>query len=90
LVAGRVLGTQTDAVLVGERPGWAAFTCPSDDISLPHLGLVVLVPTHWDVRTDPRLGVAPDVPMALASKDFFAGRDPVLEAALAGLSAPSP
>lgn len=52
------------------------------------MGLVVTVPTHWEVRTDPRPEIAPDIPMALSSNDFFAGRDPVLEATLAGLSAP--
>ena len=37
---------------------------------------------------DPRPEVAPDIPMSLSSSDFFAGRDPILDAALEGLTAP--
>lgn len=33
---------------------------------------------------NPRDAVMPDVPMLLSSTDFFAGRDPVLDAALSG------
>jgi hypothetical protein len=31
---------------------------------------------------DPRDSIPPDVPMKLASADFFAGKDPVLDAVL--------
>jgi len=87
------LDTQTDALLVGEATPARAnnFTCPCQDITLPHSGFIVSVPTYWDVRADPRPEIAPDLPMALSSADFFAGHDPVLDAALAGLApAPSP
>ena len=82
--------TRTEALLVGEAsPARAGnFTCPCQDLTLPHSGFIVSVPTYWDVRDDPRPEIAPDVPMALSSVDFFAGRDPVLDAALRGISAP--
>ena len=35
--------------------------------------------TFW---SDTRLWIAPDVPVALSSGDYFAGRDPALEAVL--------
>jgi hypothetical protein len=78
--------TQTDALLVGEAtPARAAnFTCECKDLSLPYSGFVVSVPLHWDYPGDPRPAIEPKVPMALSSVDFFAGRDPVLHAALAG------
>ena len=89
----QILDTQTAAVLVGEPTPARAdnFTCPCTDLTLPRSGYVVTVPTAWDHNGDPRPAVAPDIPMKLSSVDFFAGRDPVLDAALAGLSTqPSP
>ena len=32
---------------------------------------------------DPRLTIEPDVPVVVTAADFFAGRDPALEAAMA-------
>ena len=43
---------------------------------------------YWARNGDPRQAVSPDTPMSLSSEDFFAGRDPALEAALEGLTAP--
>ena len=82
-----LLDTQTDALLVGEPTPARAnnFTCPCSDLTLPNSGFTVSVPLHQDYTGDDRPEVAPDVPMSLSSADFFAGRDPVLEAALAGL-----
>ena len=52
---------------------------------LPVSGVQLRVATiYWQKSTpeDPRLAIEPQVPVALSSSDFFAGRDPVLAAAL--------
>jgi hypothetical protein len=53
-------------------------------VELPTLGVTVHVPTQWvEVALgDARLSVEPDVPVPLTAADYFAGRDPVLAAAL--------
>ena len=38
--------------------------------------------SHLRRRVDPRPSIPPDVPMKLASADFFAGKDPVLDAVM--------
>ena len=80
------LDRMTSAVFVGEPTPARAdnFRCDCHDIQLPHSGFTISVPTTWDRLGDDRPEIAPDVPMALSSVDFFAGRDPVLEAALTG------
>lgn len=80
----------TKALLVGEATPARAdnFTCDCFDIHLPHFEIVVTVPQNVASNGDPRPAVAPDVAMALSSGDFFAGKDPVLDAALRGISAP--
>jgi hypothetical protein len=80
------LDRMTSAVFVGEPTPARAdnFRCDCHDIPLPHSGFTISVPTTWDRLGDDRPEIAPDVPMALSSVDFFAGRDPVLEAALTG------
>jgi dienelactone hydrolase len=60
---------------------------------LPQSGLRLLVATiYWQFSSpnDPRTAIDPQVPVALASADFFAGRDPVLSAALAAAVGPKP
>jgi hypothetical protein len=55
-------------------------------VTLPRSGLTVLLPTtiaRITTGEDQRTAIEPDVPIALSSKDFFAGRDPVLDAAFA-------
>ena len=88
----RMLDEQTKALFVGEPTPARAdnFLCECANIFLPESTLTVGVPTYTFHTGDPRPEIAPDVPMALAAADFFAGRDPVLAAALAGLSAPTP
>ena len=40
---------------------------------------------YWQLSAadDPRLTIEPDIPVALSSADYLAGRDPVLEAVIA-------
>jgi hypothetical protein len=56
----------------------------AQEIQLPALGVTVFIPTQWvEVAPgDARLSVEPDVPVPLTAADYFAGRDPVLAAAL--------
>ncbi len=76
----------TDAVFVGESTG----TSPNqygdaDPFRLPHSGLLVGISTRYHQKSDPddpRLAIDPDLPVPLSSKDYFAGRDPALEAVL--------
>ncbi len=78
------LDQQTQARFIGEQTPARAdnFLCDCRDIKLPNSGLVVSVPTYTFHTGDQRDSIPPDVPMALASTDFFAGRDPVLDAVL--------
>lgn len=80
----------TTALLVGEPTPARAdnFTCDCYDIELPDLGIVVTVPQSIANKGDSRPTITPDVTMNLNSADFFAGRDPVLEAALKGIATP--
>jgi hypothetical protein len=88
----RMLDEQTKALFVGEPTPARAdnFLCECVNVTLPESGFVVGVPTDTFHTGDQRPEIAPDVPMTLAAKDFFAGHDPVLAAALAGLEAPTP
>jgi hypothetical protein len=80
----------TQALLVGEPTPARAdnFRCDCYDIELKHAGIVVTVPTDMSHNGDPRPEIAPDVSMPLSSTEFFRGRDPVLDAALKGMSGP--
>jgi Peptidase family S41 len=56
-----------------------------EPISLPASGVTAEIATvYWQKSTpnDPRITTDPQVPVPLSSVDFFAGRDPVLSAAL--------
>jgi len=81
------LDRQTQALFVGEPTPARAdnFRCECPNVVLPHSGFTISVPTSWDRLGDDRPEIPPDVPMVLSSTDFFAGRDPVLEAALTGV-----
>jgi hypothetical protein len=74
----------TEATFVGEQTPARAdnFLCECRDIQLTNSGFRVTVPTFTFHTGDPRDSIAPDVPMRLASADFFAGKDPVLDAVL--------
>jgi hypothetical protein len=74
----------TDAIFVGEETPARAdnFLCDCRDITLTNSGYVVTVPTITLRNGDTRDSIPPDVPMKLASAEFFAGKDPVLDAVM--------
>lgn len=80
----------TRAVVVGEPTGGGVETY-GDTVSVPLVttGLNVRIAMEYHQRKrgprDRRLAVFPDVRVELRSTDFFAGRDPVLARALAGV-----
>jgi Peptidase family S41 len=78
----------TRASFVGEPTGGAPdFWADVTTVTLPNSGLKALVSTTYEGYGrpgDPRLEIEPDVPVDMTAADYFAGQDPVLEAALAG------
>ena len=75
----------TRARFVGEPTGGSPNNYgDSQEIRLPTLGVSVFAPTQWveAVPGDRRLSIEPDVAVPLTAADYFAGRDPVLTAAL--------
>lgn len=78
----------TRATVVGEPTGGGINQYgDATTFRLPTLGWNVYVPTTYQqfaAARDRRLAIVPDVRVALSSADFFAGRDPVLQAALEG------
>jgi hypothetical protein len=85
------LEQRTNAVFVGEATGGSPNQFgDAVDLELSEAGLIAHVATvTWETagKGDDRLAREPDIDVPLRSEDFFAGRDPVLEAALA--AAPS-
>ena len=79
-----LLRDRTHATFLGEDSGGAPhFFADPDTITLPNSGLHALVATgSFGDPDDPRLTLEPDVTVPYTSADYFAGRDPVLEAAL--------
>jgi hypothetical protein len=75
------------AILVGEATGGAPnFWADVDTVTLPNSGLKALISTTYEgysTPNDPRLSIEPDMPVDFTAADYFAGRDPVLDAALA-------
>jgi hypothetical protein len=89
------LDAYTEATLVGEETPARAdgYRCECLEIRLPFSRHLVVIPTQVDHNGDERSSIPPDVPMPLTAEDFFAGRDPVLDAALANAmpaQAPTP
>jgi C-terminal processing protease CtpA/Prc len=80
----------TRAIIVGEPTGGGVETY-GDTVPtlLPTLGWYVYIAARYHERkrgpSDRRLAIAPDVRVDLASAQYLAGRDPVLERALQGL-----
>ena len=80
----------TRAIVVGEPTGGGVETYGDTfPLTLPTLGWTVHIAARYHERkknrSDHRLAVEPDVPVDLASSQYFAGRDPVLERVLRGL-----
>jgi hypothetical protein len=77
----------TEAQFVGEPTGARPnFYANQATVTLPNSGIEALISTEYEQASsadDSRLWLEPDLPVALTSADFFAQRDPVLEAALA-------
>ena len=79
---------QTHAFFVGEAPGGGLNFW--DDVTWEHLDdyvvpmRVAISVRYWEKSTpeDPRLTIEPDLAIPTLAADYFAGRDPVLEAAL--------
>jgi hypothetical protein len=74
----------TDAVFVGEpsssRPNFAG---EDTELLLPYSGIQGSLSSRYFQDSSPlddRVWIAPDIPVRLASHDYFANRDPVLEA----------
>jgi len=86
----RAFDVDTAALLVGEPTPARAdnFRCGCQSMDLLDGSITVNIPTHWDNNGDNRPQIDPDVRIDLSAADFFAGRDPVLERALAGISVP--
>jgi hypothetical protein len=79
------LEDRADPVLVGEPSGGSPnLYGDTIAVSLPESGWSAQIAgVHWaPAGADSRLAFEPDVPVELTSADFFAGRDPVLSAAL--------
>ena len=80
-----VLDALTNAIFVGEPTGSRAnFAGEGGFLLLPcHPELRANISTAYHQGTmweDHRLWIAPDVPVSLSSADYFAGKDPVLNA----------
>src|SRR5262249_116994 len=80
------LGRHAHPVVVGEASGGSPnLSGDVEPIPLPASGVTAEIATvYWQKSTpdDPRITTDPQVPVPLSSADFFAGRDPVLAAAL--------
>lgn len=77
----------THAIFVGEPMGGSPNLFGDIiPLSLPNSGLRIYISArYWEMSTpeDRRLSIAPDLPAPLSSQDYFADRDPALEAILA-------
>lgn len=77
----------TDAILVGEdlggSPNQYGDSLPAQ---LEHSRLILRVAPEYitmSARDDPRITISPDIPAPLSSVDYFADRDPAMDAILA-------
>jgi C-terminal processing protease CtpA/Prc len=79
------LDRYTSAVIAGEpsssRPNFVGESAPT---TLPYSGLEMTISTryHQTDDQDQRTWIAPKIPVELSSADYFANRDPVLDAVL--------
>lgn len=81
----------TGAVFAGEPSGSRPNQIGESTYSvLPYSGLRASISSRYHQESypgDDRMWIAPDLPVALSSRDYFANRDPVLNAVLADLKA---
>jgi C-terminal processing protease CtpA/Prc len=90
--AAAILATQfeqkTDALFAGEAPGGGLnFWDDVKWVDLPHYPMTPRVGVstrYWQFAApdDPRLTIEPDIAVPVRASDYFAGRDPTLEAVL--------
>jgi tetratricopeptide (TPR) repeat protein len=79
------LDRYTSAVIAGEpsgsRPNFVGESAPT---TLPYSGLEMTISTryHQTDDQDQRTWIAPKIPVELSSADYFANRDPVMDAVL--------
>jgi hypothetical protein len=84
------LEQQTDAVFAGEPTGGGLnFWNDVDWVELPGFVVpmrVAVSTRYWEMSEpdDPRLSIEPGLALPVTAADYFAGRDPLLEAVLAG------
>jgi hypothetical protein len=79
------LDRYTSAVFAGEPSGSKPnFIGESAQTKLPYSGLVMTISTryHQTDDQDHRTWIAPKIPVALSSEDYFANRDPVMDTVL--------
>jgi len=85
-VGAALLRNTTSAILLGEPTGQGpVFYAGPEIVTLPNSGLPIAISTRQTVGTlsdPPGDRVEPDVAVAYMHDDYFAGRDPVREAAL--------
>lgn len=83
----------TNAIFVGEPSSSSPnFIGEDTAVVLPASGLVASVSSRYN-QSDPldvRFWIAPDIPVPLCAKDYFANRDPALQTVRAILSAQKP
>jgi hypothetical protein len=75
----------TSAIFAGEPAGSKPnFIGESAPTKLPYSGLTMTISTryHQTDDQDRRTWIAPKIPVALSSEDYFANRDPVMDAVL--------
>ncbi len=85
-VVASLLETMKATTFVGEMTPARAdnFLCGCAEDPLSESGYVFSVPESRSGNGDTRMAIEPDVPIPVSSVDFFAGRDPALDTALAG------
>ncbi len=81
------LDVLTDPIFVGEPSGGRqTFTGTFGQFQLPYSGITIGMPTELgysgSTSFDHRIWIAPDVPIALSSEQYFQGIDPSIDAVL--------
>ena len=81
-----LIENNTKAVIVGEPTGQGPFFCGGPQpITLPNSGLQLLASSHYNscaLFDDGRVFIMPDLPVEYTARDYFEGRDPMMDAVL--------